>query len=53
MTDEKKIEIALELLKDVPRYKVLEALGLRDVQAEMKRIDAVSENKGKISLGVQ
>jgi hypothetical protein len=50
MTDEKKIEIALEILKDVPRHKVLEAIGLRDVQAEMTRVDAVSENRGKITL---
>jgi hypothetical protein len=53
MTDEKKIEIALQILADVPRYKVLEALGLRDVQAEMVRIDAVGgagESKGKISF---
>jgi hypothetical protein len=50
MTDEKKIEIALRILADVPRYKVLEAMGIRDVQAEMVRVDAVSENRGKISL---
>jgi hypothetical protein len=50
MTDEEKIEIALRILADVPRYKVLEAMGIRDVQAEMVRVDAVSENRGKISL---
>jgi hypothetical protein len=50
-SDKKKLDDLMdELLKRHTREEILQALGITNIQAEMKRVDAVSENKGKISL---
>jgi hypothetical protein len=54
MTDEEKIQKALEILKDVPVPKLMPQIArwlqTINLHAEMKRIDAVATDKAKISL---
>jgi hypothetical protein len=54
MTDTQKrfLELSIETLIALgcTREDILKELGINDLHAEMKRVDAVSENKAKISL---